>query len=141
MVKKLCDDISLLGESPIWNSHDNSLYWVDIMDNKLKSWSDHKVLIYDLNYQPTSIGLDSTLGTNQLFMTVSNGLGIYDLRDKKFHEQYHIEVKNTRLNDGKFDNDGNYWVGSMDTRVQIQQWIFRKDGVQYWYYEWFVIHR
>lgn len=115
-VKVLCDDVSLLGESPIWDSSSDSLFWVDIEDNKLKQWSEHNLLIRKLDNQPTSVGLDGSLAPNQLLMTVSDGLGIYDLRDNKYHEQYHLEIKDTRLNDGTYDLNGNYWVGSMDTR-------------------------
>ena len=32
----IIDNINLLGESPIWNYFNNSIYWVDIEGKKIK---------------------------------------------------------------------------------------------------------
>ena len=101
-----------LGESPIWNYHNESIDMVDIIDDKIIRYYDHAMIEHKLDKKPTSIGL---MDTNKSFISVSDGAGIYDFRDNSYHSIYEINLPgNIRLNDGKCDRYGNYWVGSMD---------------------------
>ena len=47
----MIQDKNLLGESPIWNYFDSSLYWVDIDGYKVKKYNDEKGIIsYHMKY-------------------------------------------------------------------------------------------
>ena len=45
-MQELSNQISLLGECPIYNHFNNSLYWVDILGKRMYSYSDHKLCEY-----------------------------------------------------------------------------------------------
>ena len=71
-----------LGESPIWNYHNESIDMVDIIDDKIIRYYDHAMIEHKLDKKPTSIGL---MDTNKSFISVSDGAGIYDFRDNSYH--------------------------------------------------------
>ena len=37
----IIDNDNILGESPLWNYMNQTFYWVDINNNKIKSLNDH----------------------------------------------------------------------------------------------------
>ena len=75
-MKRLTDDKWQLGESPIWNYFDGSLVWVDIDGSKLLKFNETLTSI-NINKTPTSIGL---IDGQTIFLTVSDGVGIFDFR-------------------------------------------------------------
>lgn len=102
----------ILGESPIWNFFTNSLFWVDILDKKIYEYNDYKIKKYKLDKKPTSIGV---IDFTKIFLTLEDSVGTYDFRDQKYHEIQKIDLADgVRLNDGKCDRKGIYWVGGMD---------------------------
>ena len=102
---------NILGESPIWNYFDNKFYWVDILDKKIKSYDDKNVKEFHLDKMPTCLAL---IDGNQIFTSVEDGLGIYDLRNESFNYRCKIDASSVRFNDGKCDRDGNFYIGTMD---------------------------
>ena len=106
-----------LGESPIWNHFNNSLYWVDIENYSVHSYDDHKVASYYVPKKPTAIALIDGV---QMFTIVEDGYGILDSRTPtkfiQLHKEYNCNKNGTRLNDAKCDHNGNLWIGSMDRK-------------------------
>ena len=67
-----------LGEGPVWNAKDQSLYWVDIEQNKIfcfrLEFGSHQVL--DLGQSVTSLGFQASGG---LVVTLRDGFAFLDL--------------------------------------------------------------
>ena len=73
------DDKNLLGESPIWNSHYQSFFWVDIEDYKIKKYNEKDLIeVFPTSLKPTCIANYN----NNLVVVLEKGVGIYDFRDK-----------------------------------------------------------
>ena len=53
----IIDNYNILGESPIWNYMNETFYWVDICDKKIKSMNDYKIIEYDIIKSPTCLFL------------------------------------------------------------------------------------
>ncbi len=121
MIIKL-DKPNILGESPIWNYFNNSYYWVDIEDHKIKKFDDYyfEYNIYqnDRKIKPTCLAL---IDSNKIFTVVEDGFGVYDFRKKNGFNYVFIPdfidenfKSNLRFNDGKCDRNGNLFIGTMD---------------------------
>lgn len=113
---------NILGESPIWNYFNDTFYWVDIEDYKIKKYNEfygeYLVSVNNKKIKPTCLAL---IDANQIFTTVEDGFGIYDFRVKKgFNYIYTPDFvddefrSKLRFNDGKCDRDGNFYIGTMD---------------------------
>lgn len=101
---------NLLGESPIWNYLNDTFYWVDIDDYKIKSLNDFSIEEYKLEKKPTCLAL---IDSNQIFTVVEDGLGIYDFRTNKYNYLNKIDDTEVRFNDGKCDKNGILHIGTM----------------------------
>lgn len=107
----MIQDKNLLGESPIWNYFDSSLYWVDIDGYKVKKYNDEKGIIsYHMKKKPTCLAL---IDTNTMMIALEDGIGIYDYRNDTYNYLAKIDNKSVRLNDGKCDKNGILYIGSM----------------------------
>ena len=119
------DKPNILGESPIWNHFNNTYYWVDIEDYKIKKF-DEFYSTYDIHdkgrkIKPTCLAL---IDSSKMFTVVEDGFGVYDFRIKNgFNYVYIPEFvddnfrKNMRFNDGKCDRKGNLYIGTMDLNI------------------------
>ena len=107
----MIQDKNLLGESPIWNYFDSSLYWVDIDGYKVKKYNDEKGIVsYNMEKKPTCLSL---IDTNTMMIALEDGIGIYDYRNNSYNYLAKIDNKSVRLNDGKCDKNGILHIGSM----------------------------
>lgn len=115
----------ILGESPLWNYFNNTLYWIDIERHSLYLYTDHsQEQVLELDRMPTSIGL---IDSSKLLMATDSSCGVFDLRQNKYFDLIQVNdmtIKNTRLNDGKSDYSGNYWVSSKDLHNQHRGALF-----------------
>ena len=106
------NDKNILGESPIWNNHYQSFFWVDIEDYKIKKYNEKDLIeVFPTSLKPTCIANYN----NNLVVVLEKGVGIYDFRDKNGVKML-IDKKwdqNIRFNDGKCDRNGNLYFGSM----------------------------
>lgn len=102
---------NLLGESPLWNKFDEKFYWVDILGKKIKSYDGDKIQEMETCKLPCCITLSES---NNLTLVLENEIGIYDFRSNTFNSQYVINNPKIRFNDGKLDNYGKLYIGTMD---------------------------
>ena len=119
------DKPNILGESPIWNHFNNTYYWVDIEDYKIKKFDDfykeYDIQFKGIKVKPTCLAL---IDSNKIFTVVEDGFGIYDFREKNGFKYVYIPEfvdenfrKNLRFNDGKCDRKGNLYIGTMDLNI------------------------
>ena len=110
---------ALLGECPVWSGRDRCLYWIDI--------DSHLVYRYDpdddrsesrvLPGRPGSIAL--THDADRLLVSMEHQLVDLTWSTGRVTPRIVLEADDvsTRLNDGRTDPAGRFWVGSMDDPV------------------------
>ena len=106
---------ALLGEVPVWSSRDRLLYWVDIRAPALhaldigsgtdRSWP-----------MPEPIGAVAIHAEGGLLLALASGLARFDPQTAALEMVQPIEadIQTSRLNDGRCDRRGRFWVGSMN---------------------------
>jgi sugar lactone lactonase YvrE len=119
-----------LGEGPVWEPERQQLYWVDILNQRVHQFDpardhDRYFAIGDL---VTALAIaDST----RLLLALSDRLAFLDLETGAVNPVYQIEFPhpNTRLNDGKCDPQGRFWIGSIsDAPEQAALYRYDPDG-------------
>lgn len=106
---------ALLGEVPLWSLRDRLLYWVDIRAPALhgldlatgvnRSWT-----------MPEPIGAAAIHAQGGLLVALASGLSRFDPATATLTPLQPIEADApaSRLNDGRCDRQGRFWVGSMN---------------------------
>ena len=104
-----------LGEGPIWNYLTNELYWIDIEGKKLHIL-DPKTKGNRTIPTPKLIGTVVPIDSTNVVVALEDGVYKLDIETEEFTPMVSIEEGNekTRLNDGKCDPAGRFWIGSMD---------------------------
>lgn len=105
---------SSLGEGSLWDVASQRLYWVDIIE--------HKVMCFDPS-TGANPGYDvaQEVGTvvltedSKLLLGLRSGISVFDPHSGSFLPLCSPEpgAQHKRLNDGKCDRRGRFWVGSM----------------------------
>lgn len=104
-----------LGECPLWSPEESVLYWVDI-DGRLVHRYDPETGVDDTRTVPGRPGsLVRTRQAGRLLIAAENELVWFDWDDGKTSPWVALEPAGAgnRLNDGRTDPAGRYWVGSM----------------------------
>lgn len=112
------DAAASLGECPLWAPQEALLYWLDIESRAVHrldpaTGTDES---QSLDVRPGSMVLTPDPG--RFLMGAENELGWYDWATNQFAPIKDLEEPGTgnRLNDGRTDRQGRYWVGSMFQR-------------------------
>jgi L-arabinonolactonase len=114
-VECVVDRSAELGECPLWSSRESCLYWIDI-DSKLvhrydpRSGKDEQRL---LPGRPGSLAL--TADPDRLLVAVEHDLVDMSWSSGTVENRAQLEPASaaSRLNDGRCDPAGRFWVGSM----------------------------
>jgi sugar lactone lactonase YvrE len=106
-----------IGESPVYDQRNHTLYWVDINGKRIlyKSLVTQKDQMVDCPDVISSIQLTGRPG--RLIGTLRHEFSEVNLETRKFTrlgEQVEGNVPNNRFNDGKCDYSGRYWAGTMN---------------------------
>ncbi len=115
----LWDAKAILGEGPVWDKRDGCLWWVDIKAPAIHRYdpaTDSKTSFIP-PLQVTALAPRAAGGfvaaTSKGFASVDPVAGRYE----PFTE-FEPDRPHNRSNDGKLDNAGNFWAGTMDNREQ-----------------------
>ena len=114
-----------VGESPIWSSTEQALYWVDIEGRKLHRWTyaDQHVQSWDAVERPACIALHAAGG-----LIAGMDTGVFYLQPQVGgtlaatllagvdHPQ-----PGMRFNDGRCDRQGRFWAGTMVRDMSLAQ--------------------
>ena len=108
-----------LFECPVWCARTNALYWIDVADPSVHRhcFTDGAQARWNLPRPPGSIAL--TAGTRLLvamrgaLASLDTASGALDALD--WHGATLVE---DRFNDGVTDRQGNFWVGTMDRKLE-----------------------
>lgn len=108
-----------LGECATWDARTQRFFWTDIESSALYvlDWGKNLPVRHILPHRLASFGL--TENPNILLAAFDYGISWLDLRDLSVADIIIIEGdrKDTRLNDGRMDRQGRFWVGSMSNVV------------------------
>src|SRR6266496_5059322 len=109
-IELLFDAKAALGEGPIWDSHTQTLYWIDILNKRIYSGSDILTDLDDL------IGCIAPRKNGGLILTQRSSFASLELNPVKLTPLSTLkeEPSNNRFNDGKCDPCGRFLAGTMD---------------------------
>jgi sugar lactone lactonase YvrE len=114
-VRCVSDARAMLGEVPIWSASEEAIYWVDILAPSL-----HRFAVRtgtDTTWpMPEMIGAVAFDARGGLLVALASGLYRFAPDTGALTPEAPIEpdIATSRLNDGRCDRQGRFWVGSMD---------------------------
>ncbi|MGB3072285.1 MAG: SMP-30/gluconolactonase/LRE family protein [Ottowia sp.] len=101
-----------LGECPLWDTRDQSLYWIDskarlvrrLRDGEYREWA-----------TPSDVGSIALTQRGRLVLSVEDGFHLLDLDSGSTRRLAEIRHKgpSMRMNDGRTDRQGRFVAGSM----------------------------
>jgi sugar lactone lactonase YvrE len=103
-----------LGESPVWDSEKDTLWWIDADAGHLWSYrtSDLGATCLVLDEPTSAVALRSD---GRVLVALESDLALVDTDTGSTQDHSPIFVDaNMRFNDGKVDKQGRFWVGSKD---------------------------
>jgi len=121
---------SILGEGPLYNERENSLYWTDIKDNKLYKYDLSSLILTHFQFEK-QIGSFAFTKENRVIATTNNGFEYLDLENRRIIPitDPEKEMPQNRFNDGKCDSYGRYFAGTMDNNEEeIKGSLYCFDG-------------
>ena len=103
-----------LGECPVWQALDQKLFWVDVYNHRVHQFDPvtAKDCCFDAGDVVSAIAL---AGTDRLLIALSDRLAWLHLPAGEVEIIHRIVFPHpvgTRLNDGKCDAQGRFWIGS-----------------------------
>ena len=142
-VEVVVDGQNNLGEGPVWNEQDQSIYWVDCLGSRLFALPSGggKMRSWDLGEYPGSYAFRTS--QSGVIMAFRRGLAFVELRDdgtcqvERINDPI-VDLDRGRFNDGACDRKGRFWTGQMDRhrkdpvgflyRIDPDRSIYRMDG-------------
>ena len=133
-VERLSVPVSVLGEGPLWSDRDHCLYFVDIVSHRVQAyWPEDGA--YESWQFETFTGSLAECRSGGLIVALGDRIVRFDpkkgtsaLEDVAVLER---DRPKNRLNDGKVDPWGRFWVGSMqadETAKTGRLWCVNADG-------------
>ena len=118
-----------LGEAPMWSPKEQAIYWVDIGKKKILRFypASGKLDEYAMEVAVTSIGLRAKGG---LVVTTEKQFANFNPQDGSLQIIAEVEANKpgARMNDGKVDNQGRFWAGSMTYAAEKTSTLYRLDA-------------
>lgn len=120
-----------LGECPVWQVQDQKLFWVDVYNHRVHQFdpATGKDCCFDTGDVVSALAL---AGTDRLLIALSDRLAWLHLPSGEVEIIHRIEFPypaGTRLNDGKCDAQGRFWIGSCsDQPGQAALYRYDPDG-------------
>jgi sugar lactone lactonase YvrE len=123
----------LLGETPLWCGRTQTLLWLDIDGGHVHrlhpATGQRDTFSFDAPYVGS---LALTRDPLRLLLGIGASLYLFDMRtgDKELLCQVEPPGNDTRLNDGRCDARGRFWVGTMDNQLRSPSGAFYRVGAE-----------
>lgn len=104
-----------LGEGPLWSATQQALYWTDILGRRLHRYSFHEPRrTWEFGEEISAVA--ERADGDGLIVTLRSGFAFFDPATGKLDPLVRPEadLPANRFNDGKCDNRGRFWAGTMD---------------------------
>lgn len=110
---------ALLGESPLWDSKQQLLYWVDIEKRELHCMNP-LTKKHQMWAMPSEIGCVGLRAKGGLIAAMRYGFAAIDLPSGETHMLNTVltDANGVMFNDGKCDRAGRFWAGTKDLKEQ-----------------------
>jgi len=117
-IEVLHDAADLVGESPLWDSERNVLWWVDIACRAVRrrDFASGVVSSLETPFIPGALALDEDRHVN-----IAGGMGLYRITECGSFEtigEAPGSSSSMRMNDGAVDHAGRFWVGTVPLTPQ-----------------------
>lgn len=110
---------AMLGEGPVWDDHEQQLYWVDILNGMLMIHDPERNenYRYDIGEH---IGAAALRKKGGLVLALKSGFAFFNIGEQKVNPIADPEagLNGNRFNDGKCDPAGRFWAGTMAYNLQ-----------------------
>jgi sugar lactone lactonase YvrE len=110
----------VLGESPLWCQRTHSLLWLDIDSGRVQRFhfgtGRHDVFTFEERFAG-SLALTNTPGEVLVALDLALYLFNFATGDRRLLCQVEPPTIDNRLNDGRCDSLGRFWVGTMDNQL------------------------
>ena len=133
-VQQLDVPVCTLGEGPVWSDRDGCLYYLDIVAHRLQAYSPaskrHRAWTFD-----TFVGSLAECRSGGLILSLGDRIVRFDPETSTGALEELVVLERdrplNRLNDGKADPWGRFWVGSMRVAEDAKEgrlWCVTPDG-------------
>ncbi|MGB5973641.1 MAG: SMP-30/gluconolactonase/LRE family protein, partial [Nodosilinea sp.] len=103
-----------LGEGPLWDSEQQVLYWVDILNHRVHVFepSSGDDCHWDVGDMASALAL---MAGEKLLLAIGTRVASLDLTSGHVEtlHAFEFDTPGTRFNDGKCDPQGRFWLGSI----------------------------
>lgn len=119
----------LLGESPVWDSDNQLLYWVDSVSRLIRCL-DPATGAFSQWETPSMVGSIGLGQGRMLVAALQDGIYLLDLDSGEFSPLLQPQPADPaiRFNDGKMDREGRYLCGSMGVNAEPLGKLWRVDA-------------
>ena len=113
-MRRVGGQVDVLGECPLWNERQQSLYWVDIRQPAVRRL-DYASGRIDTWTMPDLVGcIAFVAGDDRLLVALPDRLALFDPATGSFEAFIAApRIPGHRFNDGRVDAQGRFWVGTM----------------------------
>ena len=110
------DAQATLGEGTCWSVREQSLYWVDILGQRLHRYTPASGAQRSWSFDETISAVAERASAPGLAVTLRHGLALFDPESGSLQHLHAApgEPASNRFNDGKCDARGRFWGGTMD---------------------------
>lgn len=120
-----------LGECPRWHAAERTLYWVDIDANALHRWTP-AIGAHDIRLFDAPVACFAFMGSGGLLLGMKDGcatIADLDAPVAPLGEQLLAGKPRHRMNDGRTDPAGRFWVGSLNGAKDVEDaTLYRLSG-------------
>jgi sugar lactone lactonase YvrE len=109
-----------LGETPLWCPRTNAVWWLDIERPKLQSFDPSTGRRRSFSFSCAFLGSLALRRSGGFLLALDLGLHAFDPATGELAHFCDVETArwNNRLNDGRCDTRGRFWVGTMDVGLK-----------------------
>lgn len=127
--RRISPTVDLLGESPVWDPLNATLYWVDGVSRLIRI-HDTKAGTFRQIEVPSIIGSIGLASDGELVAGLVDGIYLVDIASGECTPLYKMPQPSDRVrfNDGKVDRQGRFLCGSMGVRADALGELIRVDS-------------
>ncbi len=108
------DARTMLGECPLWDTRECTLYWIDILAPAVHRW-DPATGVHDVRPTPALVGSIALRESGGLIAALRDGFVTFDFATGAIERigDPEAHLPENRFNDGRCDRAGRFWAGTM----------------------------